>query len=136
MTLKEGRRVRLAADIRLADALAAADGSAGSPAPVPGFLALAAGTEGMVERVDDEERRESHEVREYQRLTSLFESFGHAMPPESKRQLEERIAALEPEWAAFREQRPGVRLRVRFDSGFVLDGAPGGLFTEAAGEAG
>ncbi|MGE7384828.1 hypothetical protein ACQKM2_04890 [Streptomyces sp. NPDC004126] len=134
MTLKEGRRVTLTADIGLADALAAADGSGAPPVPVAGFLALAAGTAGTVERVDRVERREGHGVREYARLKSLFDSFGHAMPEGSRRQLEEQLAALEPEWTAHQELGPGVTVRVRFDNGFVLDGTPADLFADAGGD--
>ncbi|MFJ3876011.1 hypothetical protein ACIPW5_00970 [Streptomyces sp. NPDC090077] len=135
MTLQEGRRVTLTADIGLADALAVTDGSGAPPVPVAGFLALAAGTAGTVERVVREERGESHGVREYLRLKSLFDSFGHAMPAGSRRQLEEQIAALEPEWTAHREQGPLLTVRVRFDSGFVLDGTPAHLFADAGGDA-
>ncbi|MEU3726792.1 hypothetical protein [Streptomyces sp. NPDC031705] len=135
MTLEEGRRVTLAVDIRLAGELAADIGPVGTPAvPVAGFLALAAGAEGTVERVDEQQRQESREVREYERLTSLLESFGRDMPPESKRRLEEQVASLEPAWAAFQEQRPGSTVRVRFDNGFVLDGTPEDAFTASAGE--
>ncbi|WP_405977116.1 hypothetical protein [Streptomyces sp. NBC_00158] len=134
MTFEEGRRVTLAADIRLAGSPAAADGSGAPPVAVAGFLALAAGTAGTVERVDRVERTESHGVREYARLKSLFDSFGHSMPAGSRRQLEEEIAALEPEWAAHQERGPGVTVRVRFDNGFVLDGTPAELFADAGGD--
>ncbi|MCX5380477.1 hypothetical protein [Streptomyces sp. NBC_00091] len=128
MTLKEGQRVKLAADIRLTDSIAMADGSSASAVPVAGFLALAAGTEGTVERVD-EHRHESQEVREYLRLKSLLDSFGHDMPPESRRQLEEKVGSLEPEWIAYQEQKLLVTVRVRFDNGFVLDETHEDVFT-------
>ncbi|GHB51274.1 hypothetical protein GCM10010347_21290 [Streptomyces cirratus] len=128
MTLKEGRRVRLAVDIGLTDAVAMTGGTANGP--VAGFLALAAGTEGTVDRVV-EEREPGHEVREYERLKSLLDSFGHDMPPESRRQLEEKVGSLEPAWAAHQERGAGVTVRVRFDNGFILDGASDELFTSA-----
>lgn len=131
MTLKEGQRVKLAADTRLTGAVAVAEDSA-SPVPsqgaVAGFLSLAAGTEGTVERVV-EERHRSHGVLEYERLTSLFDAFGRDMPTESRRQLEEKIASLEPEWRAHQERGPRVTLRVRFDNGFILDDALEDVFT-------
>ncbi|THA49792.1 hypothetical protein [Streptomyces sp. A1136] len=126
MTLKEGRRVKLAVDIGLTDAVAMVEGSpTGSAA---GFLILAAGTEGTVDRVVGE-RDPGQEVREYERLHSLLDSFGHDMPPESKRQLEEKVASLEPAWVAHQERGAGVTVRVRFDNGFVLDGARDDVFT-------
>lgn len=129
MTLKEGRRVRLAADIRLADAVAEdAEPSAGG---FVGFLSLGAGAEGTVERVVEEDRQPSQEVREYERLKSLLDSFGGDMPPESRRQLEEKVAALRPDWLAHQEQGLRRTVRVRFDNGFLLDGAPEDLFTDA-----
>ncbi|XUM02919.1 hypothetical protein ACQ86F_05185 [Streptomyces venezuelae ATCC 10712] len=84
MTLTVGRRVRLADDLRLAGRVV----PAGEPRadtdpetdPGAGFLVLAAGVEGTVERVD-EDRPQSHEVREYERLKSLLDDFGHQMPP-------------------------------------------------------
>ncbi|MFJ9518503.1 hypothetical protein ACIRPK_09590 [Kitasatospora sp. NPDC101801] len=112
--LTEGRRVRLAEDLGIGEAVS---GSA-----VVGFLALGAGLEGTVERVNGE-LPEREAVREYRRLKALFEDYGHTMPTESRRRLEGEIAALEPEWAAFREQGNRVTVRVRFDNGFVLDGA-------------
>ncbi|MFJ9855223.1 hypothetical protein [Streptomyces sp. NPDC101150] len=108
--------MRLTQDIGLADAVAGPSGA------VVGFLSLAAGTEGTVERIDDR-LPESHEVREYERLTSLLEDYGHTMPEASRRRLEEEIGALEPEWIAFRERGSRATVRVRFDNGFVLDGA-------------
>lgn len=123
MTLKEGQRVKLAADTRLTD-LVAVNGA------VAGFLSLAAGTEGTVERVVEHDHQ-SQEVREYVRLKSLHESFGREMPTESKRQLEEKISSLEPEWIAYQEQGPRVTVRVRFDNGFILDETDEDLFAPA-----
>ncbi|MEU9256753.1 hypothetical protein AB0D66_34060 [Streptomyces sp. NPDC048270] len=139
MALKEGRRVKLAADTRLTGAVAVTEDSpatasstrSASTAPagaVAGFLSLAAGTEGTVERVV-EHRHESQEVREYERLKSLLDSFGHDMPAGSRRQLEEKVASLEPEWTAYQEQGPRVTVRVRFDNGFILDDAHEDVFT-------
>ena len=51
--------------------------------------------EGTVERVDEHHRQQSHEVREYLRLKSLLDDFGHQMPPASRKQLEEQVGALE-----------------------------------------
>ncbi|MET9378593.1 hypothetical protein ABZX98_31410 [Streptomyces sp. NPDC002992] len=129
MTLKEGQRVRLAADLTLAELVAPADESPTSPerGSGAGFLALAAGVEGTVERVS-EHRHQSQEVREYERLTSLLDDFGHQMPPGSRRQLEEQIGSLEPAWTAYQERKLRVTVRVRLDNGFVLDGAPGDVF--------
>ncbi|MGW7346596.1 hypothetical protein [Streptomyces sp. NPDC054854] len=128
MTLTEGRRVRLADDATLIDSLAPTDGSPTPPGAFHGSLLLAAGTEGTVERVV-EDRDGSKGVREYRRLTSLLDSFGRDMPTESKRRLEEQIAALEPEWTAHQERGPLVTVRVRFDNGFILDGVRQELFT-------
>ncbi|MFE7951708.1 hypothetical protein [Streptomyces sp. NPDC057426] len=141
MTLHEGRRVRLAAELRLsgspvsvqefgagADSPASAD-SPTSAVAVAGSLALAAGVEGTVERIDSYANEQSHEVREYIRLTSLLDDFGHQMPPGSRGQLEERIASLEPAWQAHLRQKDRVTVRVRLDNGFVLDGVPDHLFT-------
>ncbi|MFD4241754.1 hypothetical protein ACFWP3_09180 [Streptomyces sp. NPDC058525] len=133
MTLKEGRRVKLAADTRLTGAVAVAEDSDPAAAPagaVAGFLSLAAGTEGTVERVV-EHRHRSRGVLEYERLKSLLDSFGRDMPTESRKQLEEQVGALEPEWTAYQEQGPRVTVRVRFDNGFILDEAHEGLFTPA-----
>lgn len=124
MNLKEGLRVRLAADLRLADAVT----EAGSPA---GALSLAAGTEGTVERAVEHQRQESHEVREYARLRSLLDDFGHVMPPQSRTRLEEEVGSLEPAWTAFHAQALPVTVRVRFDNGFVLDDAGTEVFTPA-----
>ncbi|MCZ0982315.1 hypothetical protein O1L60_34825 [Streptomyces diastatochromogenes] len=77
----------------------------------------------------DADRPQSHEVREYERLKSLLDDFGHQMPPGSRQQLEERVEGLEPEWTAYQEHGLRPTVRVRFDNGFVLDDAPGDLFT-------
>ncbi|OEJ30556.1 hypothetical protein [Streptomyces subrutilus] len=127
MALKVGLRVQLAADTRLTGAVAVTEDSATEGA-VAGFLSLAAGTEGTVERVV-EHRHQSQEVREYERLRSLLDSFGHDMPAGSRKQLEEKVASLEPEWTAYQEQGPRVTVRVRFDNGFILDDAHEDLFT-------
>ncbi|MFF4263697.1 hypothetical protein ACFY7Y_01480 [Streptomyces virginiae] len=125
MTLNEGLRVRLAEDLTLTGSVTAAGDA------VAGFLALASGAEGTVERVDEHRPRSGEDVREYERLKSLLDSFGHQMPEGSRKQLEEKVASLEPAWIAFQEQRVRVTVRVRFDNGFVLDGAHEGLFTSA-----
>lgn len=113
----------LAADTRLTDA-------AEVSGIVVGFLSLAAGTGGTVEQVSGHQD-ESDEVREYERLKSLLDSFGREMPTESKKQLEEKVSALEPAWTAFRERAPRVSVRVRFDNGFILDGADEDVFVPA-----
>ncbi|WP_435189263.1 hypothetical protein [Streptomyces sp. bgisy126] len=125
--LKEGRRVRLTVDLRLAGEVVPAGGPPAETGTGAGFLALAAGAEGTVERVD-EDRPQGPEVREYERLKSLLDDFGHQMPPASRQQLEERVAALEPAWTAYLERKLRTTVRVRFDNGFVLDDAPGDLF--------
>lgn len=117
MTLKEGQRAKLAADTVLIESAA-------------GSLSLAAGTGGVVERVV-EDRNESEEVREYVRLKSLLDDFGPQMPTESRRQLKEQVASLEPEWITFQQRGPQVTVRVRFDNGFILDEARADLFTSA-----
>ncbi|RKT09722.1 hypothetical protein BX285_6826 [Streptomyces sp. 1114.5] len=114
MTLEEGRRVKLAEDLAIGEAVA------GTPGAVVGFVSLGAGTQGVVERVDGE-LPESHDVREYQRLRALFEDYGHTMPVASRERLEAEITALEPQWAAYRERGNRVTVRVRLDNGFVLD---------------
>ncbi|MFJ2782233.1 MULTISPECIES: hypothetical protein [unclassified Kitasatospora] len=114
MTLEEGRRVRLAEDLGIGEALA------GEPGAVIGFLALGAGMEGTVERVNGE-LPQSQEVREYQRLKALFEDYGHTMPEASRERLEAEIAELEPQWAAYRGRGGRVTVRVRWDNGLVLD---------------
>ncbi|MGW6834050.1 hypothetical protein ACWGCI_11665 [Streptomyces sp. NPDC054949] len=123
MTFKEGRRVKLAADTRLTDSIEVSG-------LVVGFLSLAAGIEGTVERVV-EHREESEGVREYERLKSLLDSFGGQMPAASRKQLEEKVGSLEPEWVAFQERGPRVTVRVRFDNGFILDEADAAVFTPA-----
>ncbi|MFF1873667.1 hypothetical protein [Streptomyces sp. CB03911] len=122
MTLEEGRRVRLAEDLGIGEAVAGEHGA------VVGFLALAAGTEGIVERVDGELPQRA-EVREYQRLKALFEDYGHTMPAASRERLEAQLAELEPEWTAYLEQGERVTVRVRLDNGFVLDGAHQDILT-------
>ncbi|MFF3721641.1 hypothetical protein ACFYYM_04615 [Streptomyces erythrochromogenes] len=132
MTLQEGQRVTLAADLRLAGTVVTAEGSPAGEDPVAGSLSLASGTGGTVERVDaPREREQSHGVREYLRLKALMDDFGHQMPPASRRQLEEQVASLEPEWTAHREHGPRVTVRVRLDNGFVLDDAFADLFAPA-----
>lgn len=123
MTLQEGRRVKLAAELRLTDLIEAA----GTPV---GILSLAAGVEGTVERVV-EDGSQTAEVREYERLKSLLEAYGDGMPPESRKQLERQVDSLEPAWTAFQEQGPRVRVRVRFDNGLVLDSSPQDVFVTA-----
>ncbi|MFJ3978153.1 hypothetical protein [Streptomyces sp. NPDC090021] len=138
MTLQEGQRVKLAADLRLAGTVCTVqDGPAGEDGPadedaVVGSLSLASGIAGTVERVDaPRERERSHEVREYARLKALLDDFGHQMPPASRRHLEEQVASLEPAWTAHREHGPRVTVRVRLDNGFVLDDARADVFTPA-----
>ncbi|MFJ6368019.1 hypothetical protein ACIQK5_07580 [Streptomyces virginiae] len=125
MTLNEGLRVRLTEDLTLTGSVTAA-GEA-----VAGFLALASGAVGTVERVDEHQPQSGEDVREYERLKSLLDSFGHQMPEGSRKQLEEKVTSLEPAWIAFQEQKVRVTVRVRFDNGFVLDGAHEELFTSA-----
>ncbi|MFC9536420.1 MULTISPECIES: hypothetical protein [unclassified Streptomyces] len=124
MALKEGQRVELAADTRLTDSVEVSG-------LVIGFLSLAAGTTGTIERVTDNQD-ESEDVREYERLKSLLDAFGLDMPTESRRQLEEKVASLEPAWTAFQERAPHVSVRVRFDNGFILDGADEAVFVPAS----
>ncbi|OQR65846.1 hypothetical protein B6E66_01625 [Streptomyces maremycinicus] len=131
MMLNVGRRVRLAADLRLAGSLIPAEESPEETGTFAASLALAAGIEGTVERVDEHDRQQSHEVREYLRLKSLLDDFGHQMPPESRKQLEEQVGALEEPWAAYQRQRLRVTVRVRLDNGFVLDEAPAEAFVSA-----
>ncbi|MEV5607353.1 hypothetical protein [Streptomyces sp. NPDC052225] len=120
MTLQEGQRVKLAADLRLTDPIEVSGA-------VIGILSLAADTEGTVEEVV-EQVREDTDVREYERLKSLLDSYGDGMPPESRRQLEQKVGALEPVWLAFQEQGPQVTVRVRFDNGLVLSASPQDLY--------
>ncbi|MFJ7154415.1 hypothetical protein ACIQUQ_05705 [Streptomyces sp. NPDC101118] len=122
MGLAQGQRVKLAVDISLGEAVA---GTSGATA---GLLSLAAGAEGTVERVDGPPR-ESHDVREYLRLRSLLEDYGHTMPEASRQRLQEEVRDLEPQWSDFQEHGGHVTARVRFDNGFVLDGAPETVLT-------
>ncbi|MCX5195418.1 hypothetical protein OOK31_16160 [Streptomyces sp. NBC_00249] len=132
MTLNEGQRVELAVDLRLAGSLALAGDPAPEAGEVAGFLALAAGTGGTVERVNAaEEPRQGPEVREYARLRSLLDDFGHQMPPASRKQLEEQVASLEPGWLAHQELRPRVTVSVRLDNGFFLGDVHEDVFTRA-----
>ncbi|MEU8763853.1 hypothetical protein [Streptomyces sp. NPDC048659] len=142
MKLSVGGRVRLAADLvfdgslTLAPRPAAVDmdpaddvlTSEERPTPGGASLALAAGLEGTVENVVAHEKRPSHEVTEYLRLKSLLDSYGEQMPEASRTRLEEQIAELKPEWAAYERHTPGVTVRVRLDNGFVVDDAPEGYF--------
>ncbi|MFF0753000.1 hypothetical protein [Streptomyces sp. NPDC004267] len=118
MTLDEGRRVRLASELELPLA-----GDVGGLS-----LRLAAGNEGTVERVTEHSREETPEAREYLRLASLLDAYGPQMPPASRKQLEEQIEALEPEWRAYEQRRTRVTVRVRLDNGFLLDDAEANLF--------
>ncbi|MFB7369834.1 hypothetical protein ACFC0D_08350 [Streptomyces sp. NPDC056222] len=129
MTLNEGGRVRLAAELRLTGTVTPAEDSPAGGAAIAGSLSLGAGIEGTVERVDSHVREQGHEVREYLRLTSLLDDFGHQMPPESRGRLEEQIASLVPAWQAYEQEKDRVTVRVRLDSGFVLDDVPEDLFT-------
>ncbi|MFD6181884.1 hypothetical protein [Streptomyces goshikiensis] len=124
MTLKEGQRVVLAADTRLTE-------SAEVSGVVVGFLSLAAGTAGTVEQVVVDHQEESDDVREYERLKSLLDAFGREMPTESRKQLEEKVGSMQPAWTAFQERAPRVSVRVRFDNGFILDGAHEDVFLPA-----
>ncbi|MER6319923.1 hypothetical protein ABT237_40185 [Streptomyces sp. NPDC001581] len=136
MTLEQGQRVKLAADLRLAGSVVLAEDPAADTEDPPadtgavaGSLSLASGIEGTVERVNDPEQEEqSREVLEYVRLKSLLDDFGHQMPTGTRKQLEEQVRSLEPEWIAYQEQTPRVTVRVRFDNGFVLDDAHEGVF--------
>ncbi|WP_395366390.1 hypothetical protein ACHGLA_34470 [Streptomyces sp. YH02] len=127
MTLTVGLRVQLAVELALTGQVAPAGESPTEPAAAVGFLALAVGTRGTVEEVNDD-RQESKEVREYARLKSLLDDFGHQMPPGSRAQLEEQVAALEPAWIAHQEAEIPVRVRVRLDNGFVLRDTAGDVF--------
>ncbi|WP_330328535.1 hypothetical protein OHS33_01470 [Streptomyces sp. NBC_00536] len=138
MTLQEGQRVQLAADIRLTEWVAVADGPSTGPSADPsaptgtvaGSPSLAAGTPGTVDRVVTRDEQ-SPEAGEYLRLSSLLDSYGHEMPPASRQQLEEKVGSLEPAWTAYQEQRLRATVRVRFDNGFILDDAPEHIFTPA-----
>jgi hypothetical protein len=128
MMLTDGQRVKLVADLRLAGSVTVDGDSGAEPGVVAGFLALASGTEGIVERVDEHEQQPGQAVREYVRLKSLLDDFGHQMPPGSRKQLEEQVGSLEPEWVAHEEHKLRVTVRVRFDNGFVLDAAHEDVF--------
>ncbi|WP_327250627.1 hypothetical protein [Streptomyces sp. NBC_01244] len=130
MTLNEGRRVRLAADTRLTDWVAMTEGPSAGTGAVAGSLSLAAGTEGTVVRVVEHDLQ-TPESREYERLKSLLDAFGAGMPTESRKQLEEKVAGLEPAWIAYRAQPLRVTVGVRFDNGFILDDAHEDLFVPA-----
>ncbi|UQX00015.1 hypothetical protein [Streptomyces sp. RerS4] len=135
MTLREGLRVKLAADLRLAGSLTLAERSSdeegpGDPVDV-GSLSLGEGAEGTVERVYEDPLPQTEGVREYERLKSLLDDFGHQMPPGSRKQLEDRVGSLEPEWIAYRERGPRATVRVRLDNGFVLDDVPEDVFVPA-----
>ncbi|WP_031012392.1 hypothetical protein [Streptomyces sp. NRRL F-5727] len=122
MTLTQGRRVRLAVDLRVAGTVTVAGDPAEEPAAVAGALLVGAGTEGVVERVDEpEESRPDPEAAEYERLVSLLDAFGAQMPPASRERAEEQARALEPAWEAYRNRRPVVTARVRLDGGLVLE---------------
>jgi hypothetical protein len=131
MTLNVGQRVRLAADLRLTGSVTPAGEPSEETGAFAASLALAAGIEGTVERVDEHHRQQSHEVREYLRLKSLLDDFGHQMPPASRRALEEQVGALEEDWVAYQRQMLRVTVRVRLDNGFILDSAPEEAFTSA-----
>ncbi|MFF4734178.1 hypothetical protein ACFY3M_55445, partial [Streptomyces mirabilis] len=72
MTLNVGQRVRLAADLRLAGLVTPAGEPPEETGAFAASLALAAGIEGTVERVDEHHRQQSHEVREYLRLKNSY----------------------------------------------------------------
>lgn len=131
MTLDVGQRVRLAADLRLAGTVTPAGDTEEETGAFAASVALAAGVEGTVERVVEEHRQQSHEVREYLRLKSLLDDFGHQMPPASRRQAEEQVGSLEEHWVAHQRRMLRVTVRVRLDNGFVLDGVPEEAFTSA-----
>lgn len=131
MTLNVGQRVRLAAELRLAGSATPAGELPDETGVFAASLALAAGIEGTVERVDEHHREQSHKVREYLRLKSLLDDFGHQMPSGSRKQLGEQVGALEEEWLAYQHRMLRVTVRVRLDNGFVVDDAPEEAFTTA-----
>jgi hypothetical protein len=131
MTLNVGQRVRLAADLRLAGSVTPAGEPSEETGAFAGSLALAAGIKGTVEHVDEHHRQQSHEVREYLRLKSLRDDFGHQMPSASRKQLDEQVEALEEQWVAYQQRMLRVTVRVRLDNGFVLDGVPEEAFASA-----
>ncbi|MFD6418683.1 hypothetical protein [Streptomyces sp. NPDC060194] len=128
MTLRAGRRVRLAADLRMTGSAAPAGVPPEEAAAFAASLTLAAGTAGTVEHVDEGPREQSHEVREYERLSSLLDAYGHQMPPASRQQAEEQVRALQEDWDAYRRRMLLVTVRVRLDNGVVLDDAPAEAF--------
>ncbi|WP_241845352.1 MULTISPECIES: hypothetical protein [Streptomyces] len=128
MTWTEGRRVRLAADLRVGGAVTLAESAPAEADTSVGTLFLAAGTGGTVVRVDRLEKAPGPDVREYERLHALLADFGHQMPPGSRQQLVEQVAALEPAWTAYQEEQPRATVRVRLDNGFVLADAREDLF--------
>ncbi|WP_261992292.1 hypothetical protein [Streptomyces sp. MS191] len=121
--------MKLAADLRLAGQVEPAESTMTSTEAVAGSLSLAAGSEGTVERAETLALEQSRQVREYLRLKSLLDDFGSHMPPGSRQQLEEQVAALEAHWIAHLKAEPRMRLRVRLDNGFILDEADATLFT-------
>ncbi|MFE2578986.1 hypothetical protein [Streptomyces sp. NPDC059378] len=131
MTLNVGQRVRLAMDLRLSGSVTPAGELPEETGAFAASVALAAGVEGTVERVVEHHRQQSQEVREYLRLKSLRDDFGHQMPPASREQLEEQVGALEEHWVAYQRQMLRVTVRVRLDNGFVLDDAPEEAFVSA-----
>ncbi|MFI2765215.1 hypothetical protein ACH5A3_41385 [Streptomyces echinatus] len=108
--------MKLTQDIALADAVA------GPSQTIIGSLSLPAGTTGTVEHIDHQppDNHETHEIREYERLTSLLHDYGHTMPQASKNRLKEEIATLEPHWTAHQQRDTPTTIRVRLDNGFLL----------------
>ncbi|MFI0967860.1 hypothetical protein ACH4S8_41855 [Streptomyces sp. NPDC021080] len=131
MTLNVGQRVWLAADLRLAGSVTPVGEPPEGTGSFAASVALAAGIEGTVERVDEHHREQGHGVREYLRLKSLLDDFGHQMPPASRKQLDEQVEALEEQWVAYQRQMLRVTVRVRLDNGFVLDDVPQEAFASA-----
>ncbi|MFF7889398.1 hypothetical protein ACH40F_52655 [Streptomyces sp. NPDC020794] len=131
MTLNVGQRVRLAADLRLAGSVTPVGEPLEETGAFAASVALAEGIEGTVERVDEHHRQQSQEVREYLRLKSLLDDFGHQMPPVSRKQLDEQVGALEEQWVAYQRRMLRVTVRVRLDNGFVLDAVPEEAFASA-----
>ncbi|MFE6834868.1 hypothetical protein ACFVFI_08495 [Streptomyces sp. NPDC057705] len=131
MMLEAGQRVKLAADLRLAGSvLLAEDSPEAATGAVAGSLSLASGTGGTVERVNEPRQQEQGtDVREYLRLKSLLDDFGHQLPSATRKQLEEQVGSLEPGWIAHQEEQLHVTVRVRLDNGFVLDDALAEVFT-------
>ncbi|MFE0733671.1 hypothetical protein [Streptomyces sp. NPDC058855] len=130
-TWHEGRRVKLAADLRLAGTLLPAGGHPEETQAPAGTLFLAAGTEGTVVRAEEHRAEPGPEVREYERLKALLDDFGHQMPPASRERLVAEVASLEPAWTAYRTAARRVTVRVRLDNGFVLGDARADLFAPA-----